>query len=91
MHPATNRADGWSRSRKRAETARVSDLVDSLLRWRADEGRFDIYRYRSSSATRTRCETAVIQANTRAQAALPTLERVVMGDRTRPGGCCSTW
>ena len=46
MHPATNRAERMvALEEALQETARMSDLVDSLLTLaRADEGRFDIYR-----------------------------------------------
>ena len=46
MHPGTNRADRMvALEEALQETARMSDLVDSLLTLaRADEGRFDIHR-----------------------------------------------
>ena len=46
MHPATNRGERMvALEEALQETARMSDLVDSLLTLaRADEGRFDIHR-----------------------------------------------
>src|SRR5205085_6876836 len=46
MHPGTNRAERLvALEEALQETARMADLVDSLLTLaRADEGRFDIYR-----------------------------------------------
>jgi signal transduction histidine kinase len=70
------------------ETARMSDLVDSLLTLaRADEGRFDIHRepIDVDPLVREVYETAVILGeHAGLTLSMPTLENaVVMGDRTR--------
>jgi signal transduction histidine kinase len=89
MHPATNRADKMvALEEALQETARMSDLVDSLLTLaRADEGRFDIYPVpiELEPLVREVYETAVILGEDAGlRLSLPTLEdAVVMGDRTR--------
>ena len=89
MHPATNRADKMvALEEALQETARMSDLVDSLLTLaRADEGRFDIYPepIELEPLVREVYETAVILGEDAGlKLSLPTLENaVVMGDRTR--------
>jgi len=89
MHPATNRADRMvALEEALQETARMSDLVDSLLTLaRADEGRFDIHRtpIGLDSLVREVYETAVILGeHAGLTLSLPLLEDgVVMGDRTR--------
>ena len=70
------------------ETARMSDLVDSLLTLaRADEGRFDIFpvAIELEPLVREVYETAVILGEDAGLTlSMPTLENaVVMGDRTR--------
>jgi signal transduction histidine kinase len=89
MHPGTNRADRMvALEEALQETARMSDLVNSLLTLaRADEGRFDIYRepIELEPLMRDVYETAVILGEdaglTLSLAALE--DGVVMGDRTR--------
>jgi len=89
MHPSTNRADRMvALEEALQETARMSDLVDSLLTLaRADEGRFDIYRQpvELEPLVRDVYETAVILGEDAGLSlSLRTLENaVVMGDRTR--------
>jgi signal transduction histidine kinase len=89
MHPATNRADRMvALEEALQETARMSDLVDSLLTLaRADEGRFDIHRtpIDVDPLVREVYETAVILGeHAGLTLSLPLLEDgVVMGDRTR--------
>ena len=89
MHPSTNRAERMiALEESLQETARMSDLVDSLLTLaRADEGRFDIYRQpvELEPLVREVYETAVILGEDAGLSlALRTLENaVVMGDRTR--------
>ena len=89
MHPATVRADRMvALEEALQETARMSDLVDSLLTLaRADEGRFDIHRtpIDIDPLVREVYETAVILGeHAGLTLSLPVLEdAVVMGDRTR--------
>ena len=89
MHPGTNRAERMvALEESLQETARMSDLVDSLLTLaRADEGRFDIHRTAIDidPLVREVYETAVILGeHAGLTLSLPTLENaVVMGDRTR--------
>jgi len=89
MHPTTTRAERMvALEEALQETARMADLVDSLLTLaRADEGRFDIYRVpiELEPLVREVYETAVILGeHAGLTLALPTLENaVVMGDRTR--------
>jgi signal transduction histidine kinase len=89
MHPGTNRAERMvALEEALQETARMSDLVDSLLTLaRADEGRFDIYPkpIEVEPLIREVYETAVILGEDAGlQLSLPTLEdAVIMGDRTR--------
>lgn len=89
MHPGTNRAERMiALEEALQETARMSDLVDSLLTLaRADEGRFDIYPtpIDIEPLVREVYETAVILGEDAGlRLSLPTLESaVVMGDRTR--------
>ena len=89
MHPSTNRGDRMvALEEALQETARMSDLVDSLLTLaRADEGRFDIYREAIDLEPLMRevYETAVILGEDAGLAiSMPSLEDgVVMGDRTR--------
>jgi signal transduction histidine kinase len=89
MHPSTNRAERMvALEEALQETARMSDLVDSLLTLaRADEGRFDIYPLpiELEPLVREVYETAVILGEDAGlRLSLPTLENaVVMGDRTR--------
>lgn len=89
MHPNTNRADRMvALEEALQETARMSDLVDSLLTLaRADEGRFDIYRQpvELEPLVREVYETAVILGEDAGLSlSLRTLENaIVMGDRTR--------
>jgi signal transduction histidine kinase len=89
MHPATNRGERMvALEEALQETARMSDLVDSLLTLaRADEGRFDIHRtpIELDPLVREVYETAVILGeHAGLTLSLPQLEDgVVMGDRTR--------
>ncbi len=89
MHPSTPRAERMiALEEALQETARMSDLVDSLLTLaRADEGRFDIYRQpvELEPLVREVYETAVILGEDAGLGlSLRTLENaVVMGDRTR--------
>jgi two-component system OmpR family sensor kinase len=89
MHPSTNRAERMVVLEEALqETARMSDLVDSLLTLaRADEGRFDIHRtpIDIDPLVREVYETAVILGeHAGLTLSLPTLENaIVMGDRTR--------
>ena len=89
MHPNTHRAERMvALEEALQETARMADLVDSLLTLaRADEGRFDIYRQpvELEPLVREVYETAVILGEDAGLAlSLRTLENVVvMGDRTR--------
>jgi len=89
MHPGTNRAERMiALEEALQETARMADLVDSLLTLaRADEGRFDIYRQpvELEPLMREVYETAVILGEDAGLSlSLRTLEdAVVMGDRTR--------
>lgn len=89
MHPATSRGDRMiALEEALQETARMADLVDSLLTLaRADEGRFDIYPMpvEIEPLVREVYETAVILGEEAGlRLSLPTLENaIVMGDRTR--------
>jgi len=89
MHPATTRADRLvAMEEALQETARMSDLVNSLLTLaRADEGRFDIHRtpVQLEPLVREVYETAVILGEDAGLTlSLSPLENaVVMGDRTR--------
>lgn len=89
MHPRTSRSDRMvALEEALQETARMSDLVDSLLTLaRADEGRFDIHRtpIEIEPLVREVYETAVILGEDAGLTlALPRLENaVVMGDRIR--------
>jgi len=89
MHPSTNRADRMvALEEALQETARMSDLVDSLLTLaRADEGRFDIHRVpiEIDPLVREVYETAVILGEDAGLSlTLPALDDgIVMGDRTR--------
>jgi signal transduction histidine kinase len=89
MHPATHRAEKMvALEEALQETARMSDLVDSLLTLaRADEGRFDIFpvAIELEPLVREVYETAVILGEYAGLTlSMPTLENaVVMGDRTR--------
>ncbi|HEY9227197.1 MAG TPA: HAMP domain-containing sensor histidine kinase, partial [Gemmatimonadaceae bacterium] len=89
MHPATHRAERMvALEEALQETARMSDLVDSLLTLaRADEGRFDIYPVpiELEPLVREVYETAMILGEDAGLTiAMPALENaVVMGDRTR--------
>jgi len=89
MHPGTNRADRMvALEEALQETARMADLVDSLLTLaRADEGRFDIHRtpVELEPLVREVYETAVILGEDAGLSlSLSALEiGVVMGDRTR--------
>ena len=89
MHPATHRAEKMiALEEALQETARMSDLVDSLLTLaRADEGRFDIYPVpvELEPLVREVYETAGILGEAAGLTlSMPTLENaVVMGDRTR--------
>ena len=79
MHPGTNRGDRMvALEEALQETARMSDLVDSLLTLaRADEGRFDIYRtpIELEPLVREVYETAVILGEDAGLTlSLPTLE-----------------
>ena len=89
MHPSTNRGDRMvALEEALQETARMSDLVNSLLTLaRADEGRFDIHRtpIELEPLLREIYETAVILGEdaglTLSLAALD--NGIVMGDRAR--------
>jgi signal transduction histidine kinase len=89
MHPRTNRAERMvALEEALQETARMSDLVNSLLTLaRADEGRFDIYRepIELEPLMREVYETAVILGEdaglTLSLAAIE--DGIVMGDRAR--------
>ncbi len=89
MHPGTTRGDRMvALEEALQETARMADLVDSLLTLaRADEGRFDIHRtpVEIEPLVREVYETAVILGEHAGhELSLPTLENaIVMGDRTR--------
>jgi signal transduction histidine kinase len=89
MHPATDRSERMVVLEEALqETARMSDLVDSLLTLaRADEGRFDIYRQpiEVDPLVREVYETAVILGEDAGlNLSMPVLDNaVVMGDRTR--------
>ena len=89
MHPSTNRADRMvALEEALQETARMADLVDSLLTLaRADEGRFDIHRVpiEVDPLVREVYETAVILGEDAGLTlTMPALDNgVVMGDRTR--------
>ncbi len=89
MHPATNRGERMvALEEALQETARMSDLVDSLLTLaRADEGRFDLHRtpVELEPLVRDVYETAVILGEDAGLTlSMPVLENaVVMGDRTR--------
>jgi two-component system, OmpR family, sensor kinase len=89
MHPNTNRADRMvALEEALQETARMSDLVNSLLTLaRADEGRFDIHRepIELEPLVRDVYETAVILGEDAGLTlSLAALEGgVVMGDETR--------
>jgi signal transduction histidine kinase len=89
MHPGTSRGDRMvALEEALQETARMSDLVNSLLTLaRADEGRFDIHRtpIEMEPLIREIYETAVILGEDAGLTLkLAALEGgVVMGDRTR--------
>ncbi len=89
MHPGTDRAERMvALEEALQETARMSDLVDSLLTLaRADEGRFDIFRkpVELEPLVREVYETAVILGeHAGLTLSLSALENgIVMGDRTR--------
>lgn len=89
MHPATSRADRMvALEESLQETARMADLVDSLLTLaRADEGRFDIHRtpVEIEPLMREVYETAVILGEDAGHLlSMPVLETAtVMGDRAR--------
>lgn len=89
MHPSTNRGERMvALEEALQETARMSDLVNSLLTLaRADEGRFDIYRepIELEPLMREVYETAVILGEDAGLTlSLAALENgIVMGDRTR--------
>jgi len=89
MHPGTNRSERMvALEEALQETARMADLVDSLLTLaRADEGRFDLHRtpVEIDPLVREIYETAVILGEEAGLTlSLPTLDNaVVMGDRTR--------
>jgi signal transduction histidine kinase len=89
MHPGTTRADKLvALEEALQETARMSDLVDSLLTLaRADEGRFDIYPQpvELEPLVKEVYETAGILGEAAGLSlSMPTLENaIVMGDRTR--------
>ncbi|HEY4130686.1 MAG TPA: HAMP domain-containing sensor histidine kinase [Gemmatimonadaceae bacterium] len=89
MHPATPRAERMvALEEALQETARMSDLVNSLLTLaRADEGRFDIHRtpVDLDPLVREVYETAMILGEeAKLTITLSALEGgVVMGDRTR--------
>jgi two-component system, OmpR family, sensor kinase len=89
MHPNTNRVERMvALEEALQETARMSDLVNSLLTLaRADEGRFDIHRtpVELEPLVREVYETAIILGEDAGLTlALAAMENgVVMGDRTR--------
>ncbi|MEP6492810.1 MAG: HAMP domain-containing sensor histidine kinase [bacterium] len=89
MHPVTDRSERMVVLEEALqETARMSDLVDSLLTLaRADEGRFDIYRVpiELDPLVREVYETAVILGEDAGLSlSMPVLDNaIVMGDRTR--------
>jgi signal transduction histidine kinase len=89
MHPSTNRSERMvALEESLQETARMSDLVDSLLTLaRADEGRFDLHRVpiELEPLMREVYETAVILGEDAGLTlALTSMENdVVMGDRAR--------
>jgi signal transduction histidine kinase len=89
MHPGTNRGDRMvALEEALQETARMSDLVNSLLTLaRADEGRFDIHRtpIEMEPLIREIYETAVILGEDAGLTLkLSALDGgIVMGDRTR--------
>ncbi len=89
MHPSTNRGDRMvALEEALQETARMSDLVNSLLTLaRADEGRFDIHRtpVDLEPLLREIYETAVILGEDAGLTLAFTSPEngVVMGDRTR--------
>jgi two-component system, OmpR family, sensor kinase len=89
MHPGTSRAERLvALEEALQETARMADLVDSLLTLaRADEGRFDIHStpVDIEPLMREVYETAVILGEDAGLIlSMPTLDGgVVMGDRTR--------
>jgi signal transduction histidine kinase len=89
MHPSTSRGDRMiALEEALQETARMSDLVNSLLTLaRADEGRFDIHRtpVELEPLLREIYETAVILGEDAGLSlSLVALENgIVMGDRTR--------
>jgi two-component system OmpR family sensor kinase len=89
MHPSTTRTERMvALEEALQETARMADLVDSLLTLaRADEGRFDIHRtpVELEPLLREVFETAVILGeHAGLTMELPALESaIVMGDRTR--------
>lgn len=89
MHPSTSRAERMvALEEALQETARMSDLVNSLLTLaRADEGRFDIYRepIELEPLVREVYETAVILGEDAGLTiTLASMENgIVMGDRTR--------
>ncbi len=89
MHPSTNRGDRMvALEEALQETARMSDLVNSLLTLaRADEGRFDIHRtpVELEPLLREIYETAVILGEDAGLTlSFSSLENgVVMGDRAR--------
>lgn len=89
MHPKTTRVERMvALEEALQETARMADLVDSLLTLaRADEGRFDVHRtpVEVEALMREVYETAVILGEDAGLAiSMPSLENaIVMGDRTR--------
>ena len=89
MHPSTSRTERMvALEEALQETARMADLVDSLLTLaRADEGRFDLHRtpVELEPLVREVFETAVILGeHAGLTMELPVLENaIVMGDRTR--------
>ncbi|HTE45223.1 MAG TPA: HAMP domain-containing sensor histidine kinase, partial [Gemmatimonadaceae bacterium] len=89
MHPVTDRSERMVVLEEALqETARMSDLVDSLLTLaRADEGRFDIYRVpiELDPLVREVYETAVILGEDAGLSiSMPVLDNaIIMGDRTR--------
>jgi two-component system OmpR family sensor kinase len=89
MHPSTSRSDRMvALEEALQETARMADLVDSLLTLaRADEGRFDLHRspIELEPLVQEVLETATILGEDSGLAIeVPTLENgVVLGDRTR--------
>jgi signal transduction histidine kinase len=89
MHPSTTRVERMvALEEALQETARMADLVDSLLTLaRADEGRFDIHRtpVELEALIREVFETAVILGeHAGLTMELSALENaIVMGDRTR--------